>query len=56
MAKKLHSSLKWLIFTFATMLLAYFFTGLSVLTASFFITGFLFTVGYLNKEGIHLNG
>lgn len=42
MVKNLPSSVKWLLFTFISSILSYCVTGLSSITISSFITGFIF--------------
>ncbi|WHY88170.1 hypothetical protein QNH39_10135 [Neobacillus novalis] len=50
MAKWLPSSIKWLLFTFFSSVLTYCFTGLSTITICTFLTGFIFSIGYLYKN------
>ncbi|WP_156351181.1 hypothetical protein [Neobacillus vireti] len=50
MVKWLPSSIKWLLFTFFSSMLSYYFTGLTNLTICTFLTGFVFSIGYLYKN------
>ncbi|TWD92390.1 hypothetical protein FB550_11821 [Neobacillus bataviensis] len=52
MVKFLPSSVKWLVFTLLSSLISYYFTGLSNITLSSFITGFIFSVGYLYRNNL----
>ncbi|MCM3162067.1 hypothetical protein [Metabacillus litoralis] len=50
MGKLFPTSLKWLLFTFASSVLSIYLTGISIITLSVFLTGFIFSIGYLYKD------